>query len=130
MKNGKVLCLGGTKVVMVFSLEENPLAPSETQLMQTETQVEAMQAHNSDILMVGQVMSYVQIINFKGEEGVRVEQIPIMEALMKCHIYSMIKTGDASLYSYLTEKGIYKVKMSAKFNQNKLDNIIKSERNQ
>jgi hypothetical protein len=54
----------------------------------------------------------------------KIEEIPIADPMMKCHIYQIVKTGDTGIYAYLTEKGIFTVKIQPKFNQKKQDNII------
>ena len=80
-------------------------------------QVECLHAHNQHILMIGQVRSYTQIVNFLKDEPKKIEEILIVPpAEMKCHIYQIIKTGDPGVYAYLTEKGIFKVRMEKKFN--------------
>lgn len=79
--------------------------------------------------MVGQVRSYTQILNLMNDPK-KIEEIPIADPMMNCHIYQIVKTGDSGVYAYLTEKGIFKVKIQPKFNQKQLGNIIKSHANQ
>ena len=114
---------------MLFSLED-PGNPQGTHLLQMTDQVESLHAHNQHILMVGQVRSYAQIVNLINDDPKKIEEIPITDPMMKCHIYQIIKTGDPGIYAYLTEKGIFKVKMQPKFSQKKLGNIIEKHGNQ
>ena len=65
--------------------------------------------------MVGQAKSNAQIVNLN-DDPTKIEEIPIAY-LSECHIYQIVKTGDTGVYAYLTERGIFKVKMQAKFNQ-------------